>query len=36
MDSKAVTTMRLRGGTSDHAFAEVPNPTAQAAREVQR
>ncbi len=35
-DSKAVTTMRLLGSTSDFTFAEVPNPMAQAAREVHR
>jgi hypothetical protein len=36
MDLKAVTTMRLLGSTSDYTFAKVPNPMAQAAREVQR
>jgi Transposase domain (DUF772) len=36
MDLKAVTTMRLLGNTSDYTFAKVPNPMAQAAREVQR
>jgi hypothetical protein len=34
MDQKAVITMRLLGSTSDYTFAEVPNPMAQAAREV--
>jgi hypothetical protein len=36
MDLKAVTTMRLLGSTSDYTFAKVPNPMAQASREVQR
>jgi hypothetical protein len=36
MDLKEVTTMRLLGSTSDYTFAKVPNPMAQAAREVQR